>query len=269
MRLSDTFCLPIGYDESRQKAEEIRIFLDIWDDGSIKCGKNVDALVCPNGFDYGPINGQRDHGYKCDSGTIFVEHGTEVGADQHLGYIPVKSRNSSIILSFHPWVAKGKNYLSLDRGEKDQILWNKITADRTANPNPVEAMGFFNLDRNSIFDEFGDENDCRDKTVHNRGNVAKIEWRNLGGHHYTGIFQGADTGFVRLNTEFPIIKPEHRETDDQNVMTASISVKLLRDGVDSANSLANQNLVGQSSYNFFAAPLFTNLMDSGFANEDI
>ena len=234
----------MGYAESRQQAEEIRIFLDIWDDGSIKCGKYVDALVCPNGFDYGPIAGQREHGYKCDSGSIFVEHGTEVGAGQHLGYIPVESRGSSIILSFHPWVAKGKKYLSLDRGEKDQILWNKIIDDRTTNWHPVDPLDFFDIDHSVVFDEFGDEFDCRNKTGHTQGNIARIEWRNIEGHHYTGIFEGADTGFARLNVQFPVIPPEYKDTDDQNVMIASISVKLLRDGVDSANSLANQNLVG-------------------------
>ena len=75
--------------------------------------------------------------------------------------------------------------------------------------------------------------------MHPQGNVAKAEWRNLGGHDYTGIFQGADTGFVRLSTQRPVIPPEERETDDQNVMMATMSVKFLRDGVDSANSSAN------------------------------
>jgi len=103
--------------------------------------------------------------------------------------------------------------------------------------------------------------------VHPQGNVARAEWRNLGGHDYTGVFQGADTAFVRLSTQRPVITPEERDADDQNVMMATMSVKLLRDGVDSANSSANQNLGGQTSYDFFAAPLFTNLMDSGFEND--
>jgi hypothetical protein len=137
----ETYCLPQGADQGRQMAQEIRIFRDVWADGSIKCGKNVDALVCPNGFELGPIDGQRELGYKCDSGTIFVEHGTEVGAEQQLGYLEVENRGSSIILSLHPWVAKGKQYLSLDREEKEQILWNKIIADRTT--NPTISHGFF------------------------------------------------------------------------------------------------------------------------------
>merc|ERR1711997_915247 len=177
------------------------------------------------------------------------------------------AEGSSIILSLHPWVAKGKEYLSLHRLEKELILWNKIIADRTTNPNPAGELDFFDIDLVGVFDEFGDEFDCRHKTVHPQGNVARAEWRNLGGDDYTGVFQGADTAFVRLSTQRPVITPEERDYDDQNVMMATMSVKLLRDGVDSANSSANQNLGGQTSYDFFAAPLFTNLMDSGFEND--
>lgn len=84
MSFSQDFCLQMGADEGRQHAEEISIYRDLWPNGSIKCGKNVDALVCPTGFKYGPIDGQRELGYKCDSGSIFVEHGTEVGAEQQV-----------------------------------------------------------------------------------------------------------------------------------------------------------------------------------------
>ena len=164
-------------------------------------------------------------------------------------------------------MAKGKEYLSLDREEKELILWNKIIADRTINQNL--NLNFFDVDLSGVFDEFGDEFDCRHKTAHPQGNVGRAEWRNLGGHGYTGIFQGADTGFVRLSTVAPVIAPEERETDDQNVMVATMSLKFLRDGVDSANSLANQNLGGQASYDFFAQPLFTNLKDTGFENEQL
>lgn len=52
-------------------------------------------------------------------------------------------------------------------------------------------------------------------------------------------------------------------------MMATMSLKFLRDGVDSANSLANQNLDGQTSYNYFGPNLFTNLKDSGFESEDL
>ena len=161
-------------------------------------------MLCPNGFDYGPIDGQRELGYKCDSGTIFVEHGTEIGAGQKIG----EASGSSIILSLHPWVAKGKKYLSLSRGAKEVILWNKIIADTTTNPNPSTMLESFDIDVAGVFDEFGDELGCRNKTLHQLGNIAKAEWINLGGHDYTGVFKGADTCFVRLNTQHPVVTPD-------------------------------------------------------------
>jgi len=102
--------------------------------------------------------------------------------------------------------------LSLDRDEKEYILWNKITEDESTNQNI--NLEFFDIDLAGVFDEFGDEFDCRLKTVHQQGNVGKAEWIDFGGHEYTGIFQGADTGFVRLSTQGPVILPEERESDE-------------------------------------------------------
>jgi len=77
-------------------------------------------------------------------------------------------------------------------------LWKKITEDKTINEDI--SLAFFDIDLADVFDEFGDEFDCRPKTAHPQGNVGKAEWRSKGDHPYTGIFQGADTGFVRLST---------------------------------------------------------------------
>ena len=65
-------------------------------------------------------------------------------------------------------------------------MWNKITADRTINPNV--NLEFFDIDLSPVFDEFGDELECRHKTAHPQGNVGRAEWRDLGDHNYTGIF---------------------------------------------------------------------------------
>jgi len=51
----------------------------------------------------------------------------------------------------------------------------------------------------SVFDEEGDEFDCRVKSIHSTGNVAKIFWVSEENHVYTGIFRGGDSGFVRLS----------------------------------------------------------------------
>ena len=201
------YCL----EEGRQAAFGI----DVWrNNGSVKCGKNVDAQICPGGFEVEQsVDGQRLLGYRCMSRSVRYEHGTKVGAGEDIGYVQVQNEDSSIILSLHPWVAKGAAYESLDREDKADILWNKITEDSTTQP-AVPRSEFFKVDTDAMYDEFGDEFDCRLKSIHSQGNVGKAEWRNLGGHGYTGIFQGADTGFVRLSTAAPVIRPEDRDSDE-------------------------------------------------------
>jgi len=87
MSTKKTFCL----EGARTDAFSIEFWRDIWKDGSIKCGKNVNALICPNGFEYGGIDGQREFGYKCESETIYVEHNTDVVLPgEQMKYIPMK-----------------------------------------------------------------------------------------------------------------------------------------------------------------------------------
>ena len=99
-----------------------------------------------------------------------------------------------------------------------------------------------------MFDEWGDENDCRRKAAHLNGSVGKAVWEDLGNHPYTGMFKGADTGFIRLN----VVGPVNENVDAPGPkMTPAISLKFLRDGMDSGNVVANQSFRGQESYNFF------------------
>merc|ERR1712088_1082702 len=39
----------------------------------------------------------------------------------------------------------------------------------------------------------------RQKYIHTVGTVGKVEWVDMGGHPYTGIFQGASQGIARLS----------------------------------------------------------------------
>ena len=59
------------------------------------------------------------------------------------------------------------------------------------------------------------------------------------------MFKGADTGFVRLSTAAPVIT-------STPTMIPGMGVKLLRDGIDSANFPAMYSVDGQNSLNFFA-----------------
>ena len=91
-----------------------------------------------------------------------------VGPDQEDSSVPMDSGTSSIILKYHPWEAKGPTYLKLSRSKKDEIIWDKIMEDTNmAEPVPIEE--FFSIDMYSVFDEIGDEIDCRRKTKHSQG----------------------------------------------------------------------------------------------------
>jgi len=127
-------------------------------------------------------------------------------------------------------------------------MWTKITENTTSNTWHLATV--LTIPEDPVFDTPGDEmpcsdNVCRLKTIHAQGSHAKIEWKDLGGHPYTGMFRGADSGYVRMsvanpeNTVLPLIAP-------------GMGVKLLRDGADSANFVAMFSLDGQATLNFFA-----------------
>ena len=114
--------------------------------------------------------------------------------------MPLTIDQSTLILEQHPWVAKGETYLSYSRQKKKRILREKIREDPT--------IGKFNnpefnvIDLNSAFDTWGDEFDCRYKTTHGQGNVGEVAWIDKGGHPYTGLFKGGDSGFIRTSDVF-------------------------------------------------------------------
>lgn len=62
------------------------------DVGSIKCGKKVDATICPQGYEKGPVAGQRELKYTCDSGSVSIEKGTKVGANQEFCHLDVDAQ---------------------------------------------------------------------------------------------------------------------------------------------------------------------------------
>ena len=69
-------------------------------------------------------------------------------------------------------MAKGFDYLALDRQSKAEILWTKIGENNligAATP-PSEQL---KVPVATAFDEYGDEFDCRLKTIHQQGNVGK------------------------------------------------------------------------------------------------
>lgn len=84
------------------------------------------------------------------------------------------------------------------------------------------------------------------------------EWIAEEGHPYTGIFKsGGDTGFVRLSSQDLVREPGETEGGTLTAITATIAVKFLRDGIDSANAVAN-GPPQFTSYDFFENSMLSN-----------
>lgn len=83
--------------------------------------------------------------------------------------------------------------------------------------------------------------------------MAKATWVSVGDHPYTGMFRsGGDAGYVRLSSIFQVDK-------ERQHMSPGIGIKLLRDGVDSADLVATYSFDGQQSLNFFEHSMTSNI----------
>jgi hypothetical protein len=152
----------------------------------------------------------------------------------------------------------GTSYISQTRQQKSDMIWSEVTENTKS--SGWHLAGMLIVDENPVFDTPGDEleckwNGCRNKTIHAQGSVAKVQWKSVGDHPYTGIFKGADTGFTRWGSANP-------QNVDSPSMTPGMGVKFLRDGVDSGNFVAMWSVDGQKSMNWFANDFFTHIADA-------
>jgi len=160
-------------------------------------------------------------------------------------------------------------YLALSAKEKADRLWSNCLDDSTSAP------WFSSLDQGvklitepmcPVFrtpgDELPDQGDgtTRAKVIHTVGAVGRVEWRDLGGHNYSGVFTGAQHGLVRLSLAL--------EPDTEKLNTApGMGLKFLRDGVDSANLVAMYSVDGQESWNFFKNDFSNHIPDISFGKK--
>ncbi len=85
--------------------------------------------------------------------------------------------------------------------------------------------------------------DGRKKGIHTYGSTAAFEFVPDPGSPFTGLYQGAKYGYLRLSLA---AKPDGVST------IPGIGVKFLVDGAPSLNFVAMYSLDGQKTYNFFA-----------------
>ena len=107
-----------------------------------------------------------------------------------------------LCLSVEGWEeTSSAGYIAKTAAEKSDIIWANIIEDRS----PADWFGLLELP--AIFTESmcptfrapGDElpfeegifvDDYRWKLIHTVGTVGQVEWRNVEGHSYSGIFKG-------------------------------------------------------------------------------
>jgi|ERR1719318_202237 len=146
-------------------------------------------------------------------------------------------------------------YLHLSAKDKMMRIWENCMQDTSSAPwfSTMDMTGLFTEAMCSTMRAQGDElpwerglgfYQWRKKYIHTVGTVGKVEWRNLGDHPYTGIFQGAKQGVVR----FSLAK---EPSTSSNNTAPGLGLKFLRNGMDSANLVAMYSVNGQESWNFF------------------
>mmetsp|Transcript_8980 Transcript_8980/g.15071 ORF Transcript_8980/g.15071 Transcript_8980/m.15071 type:complete len:341 (-) Transcript_8980:42-1064(-) len=82
----------------------------------------------------------------------------------------------------------------------------------------------------------------REKRIHTVGYVGSICLESDGDHPFTGLFQGAPFGVIRMSSATP---------QDTSGMLPGVGVKFFRDGMPSANFVAMYSLDAQPEGNFF------------------
>merc|ERR1711973_191906 len=129
-------------------------------------------------------------------------------------------------------------YIAKSAAEKSSIIMANIMEDTTGD----DWYGILEMGGNGI----------REKYIHTVGTVAQVEWKDLGGHSYSGIFKGATNGYVRLS-----LAKEPVTTVQETA--PGMGLKFLRDGIDSANLVAMYSVNGQDSWNFFKNDFTTHI----------
>lgn len=142
------------------------------------------------------------------------------------------------------------NYASFKGCEKQELLWDKALSSIHQKLPDYQRMGLAQLVamaqqelhlKESFYSDFAPEG--WKKYLHRRGALAKIKVV-AKNNKYTGLFQGAPCGLLRLSLTY--------KTAGSKPVAPGLALKVLRDGTHSSNISALVSLDGQAKdYNFF------------------
>lgn len=149
-----------------------------------------------------------------------------------------------------------QDYLSWDASHKQDYLWaNKILQSKYDKLPPlqkIDVIGLFLTRLRNKMDWSSDETPPRwKKAIHAHGIVAKIKFVPTSDTPFTGLFQGADYGFLRLSL---LGDPTKRG------FAPGLAVKWLVSEKPSADFSALVSLAGQGKNSNFFAHEFSNIV---------
>ena len=144
--------------------------------------------------------------------------------------------------------AHGDAYIAKSAADKLDQLWTQIKSDDSSG-SWLHLPGVLVEGMAETFDTPGDDmpcywDGCRNKDIHSVGVISKVKFQ-VQDSPFSGIFKGSDYGLIRHSTAAPY------SSSDSNIKPG-LGLKLLRDGVDSANLVSMFSVDGQDNWNFFA-----------------
>mmetsp|Transcript_53388 Transcript_53388/g.134074 ORF Transcript_53388/g.134074 Transcript_53388/m.134074 type:complete len:341 (+) Transcript_53388:55-1077(+) len=145
------------------------------------------------------------------------------------------------------------NYQSLSATEKQNALWQLLSADSTPEPWP-SAFDAFQLTKWNLSLAFTVESDYRPykpRVVHVEGAVAKFKFVPTASR-YTGVFAAGGVGVLRLSTASA---PSTGGLLSGSSIIPAVALKFLVDGQPSLNVALMYKMTGHSGINVFERPL--------------
>jgi hypothetical protein len=152
-----------------------------------------------------------------------------------------------------------ENWEQLQACEKQDHLWQQVERTKHRTLPPMEKFGLFEIykmSKQQLNPKISLNSDVSPKGwvkyIHSRGAIAKVKIVPTNDHSFTGVFKGASCALLRLSLTY---KPYAGLGIDKAV-APGLALKVLRDGVHSANISALYSLDGQANdHNFFKNPL--------------
>eukprot|EP00933_Yihiella_yeosuensis_P064832 TRINITY_DN6836_c2_g2_i2.p1 TRINITY_DN6836_c2_g2~~TRINITY_DN6836_c2_g2_i2.p1 ORF type:complete len:403 (+),score=80.58 TRINITY_DN6836_c2_g2_i2:60-1268(+) len=151
----------------------------------------------------------------------------------------------SVTQGYYDWCSfeSYKTYEDLQAEDKKKIVLAHVDKDTQSGTYPALTNVLTGILGESVTVSFNASADVfpqkRKKYIHSVGVTGGIRFDSVGGHPYTGLFQGAEHGLIRFSSAKQPVKG--------GGVAPGMGIKFFRDGRPSANFVAMYSLDGQAS----------------------